>query len=118
MKLSGPSEEDIARSREAADRYRQQMELQQQTMRDSLADQIAQANAETERLRKQYEAEAAAAEKDAMRATYAATATQTATPATAKTTTAVTAKQKPKGTLRIDTAGLPSGPGTGLNIGV
>lgn len=118
IEMVGPSKGDIRRSGEEMDRYRQQMDLQQQTMRDSLRDQIDQANADTERLRMQYEAQAAAAANEAERSTYAATATQTAAPVNVKTTAAVTAKPKPKGTLRIDTAGLPATSGTGLNIGV
>jgi hypothetical protein len=49
---------------------------------------------------------------------YAVTATQSAPVDGAQTTAATAKKEKPKGSLKISTAALPSAAGTGLNIGV
>ena len=49
---------------------------------------------------------------------YAVTTTQSEPIDGAQTTAAKPKKEKPKGSLKISTAALPSASGTGLNIGV
>jgi Tfp pilus assembly protein FimV len=117
----GPSDADIAANRASLEQYRTQMAEQQQNFQTTLQQQIDSANAETAKLQAQYERDSAAAAAAAaaqQTGAYAASASQTETPATAQTTSVVSKKQKPQGTLKIAIGGTPSSAGTGLNIGV
>jgi hypothetical protein len=95
------------------------MAEQQSAFQSQLQQQIDQANADTLRLQQQYDADAAAASAAAaaQQGSYAVTATQSAA-AGGQTTAAVMKKEKPKSSLKISTAALPTEAGAGLNIGV
>lgn len=139
----GPSEQDIAANRAAMAQYQTQMQEQQAAFASQLQQQIDAANSETQRLQQQYSADLSAAERAAAGqvagakgkaaadiasagaagasqqvGAYAVTATQSAPTEGAQTTAAVEKKEKPKSTLKISSAALPSTAGTGLNIGV
>jgi multidrug resistance efflux pump len=116
----GPSEADIAQNRAALDQYRMQMTQQQDLFKAQLQSQIDAANAETARLKQQYDAEAAAATAAASAQQQSAytVSTKQSEPVNAQTTAAIVKKDKTKSGLKITTAGLPSTSGTGLNIGV
>jgi outer membrane translocation and assembly module TamA len=121
----GPNQADIDAGQASLDQYRSQMAEQQNAFKTQLQQQIDAANRETEAIQSRYEQEAAAAaaaaaaQQAAQQAgSYAVTATQSEAPTTAQTTAAVTKKEKPKSSLKISTAALPSAAGTGLNIGV
>jgi hypothetical protein len=117
----GPSDADIAANQAALDQYKTQMQQQSAMFNTQLQQQIDAANAETASLKTKYDTEAAAAAASAaaqQTGAYAATATQSEAPSSAQTTAATVKKEKPKSNLRISTAALPSGAGTGLNIGV
>ena len=139
----GPSEQDLAANRAAMDQYRTQASAQQDAFSRQLQQQIDAANKETESLKAQYSTELsqiqrqeqdriagakdqAAADVAAAGASgaaqqvgaYAVTTTQSAPIEGAQTTAAKLKKEKPKGSLKISTAALPSASGTGLNIGV
>ena len=139
----GPSEADIAANQASLDQYRTQALAQQDAFSQQLQQQIDAANTETESLRAQYSKELsdikqqeqdriagaqgqAAADVAAAGAAgaaqqvgaYAVTTTQSEPIDGAQTTAAKLKKEKPKGSLKISTAALPSASGTGLNIGV
>ena len=117
----GPSDADIQRNEASLAQYQQQMTDQQDTFQAQLQQQIADANAETEALRSEYAAEAsavAAATNAAQTASYATTAQETEMAPDSQTTSAITAKKKPKKNLKISTAGTVASAGSGLNIGV
>ena len=139
----GPSEADIAANQASLDQYRTQALAQQDAFSQQLQQQIDAANTETESLKAQYSTELsrieqqeqdriagaqgqAAADVAAAGAAgaaqqvgaYAVTTTQSEPIDGAQTTAAKLKKEKPKGSLKISTAALPSASGTGLNIGV
>jgi len=117
----GPSAADLAANQAALDQYRVQMQQQAEMFNTQLQEQIDAATAQTAELKTKYDTEAAAAQAASaaqQTGAYAASATQSEAPASAQTTAATTKKEKPKSNLRISTAALPSGAGTGLNIGV
>ena len=117
----GPSAEDVALQQASLNQYKTQMDQQQSLFQGQLQSQIDAANRESDRLKTQLEQEsdaAAAAAAQQQTGAYAATATQSEVPTTAQTTAAVTKKNKPKSSLKISAAALPSAAGTGLNIGV
>jgi hypothetical protein len=116
----GPSAEDVAAGQASLDQYKSQMAGQQSVFKTQLQQQIDAANKETETIQNKYAQEAAAASAAAaaqQAGSYAVTATQSEAVG-AQTTAAVTKKQKPKSSLKISSAALPSATGTGLNIGV
>jgi hypothetical protein len=116
----GPSDAEIEANRASLDQYRSQMGQQQADFQKQLQAQIDAANLETDRIKQQYEADAAAAAAAAaaqQTGSYAVTASQTA-PVNAQTTAATTKKEKPKSTLKISTGGVAASAGSGLNIGV
>jgi len=142
IKYEGPSDSEIRANERALEQYRSDMATQQSAFESQLQAQIDSANAETARLQEQYatdldsaKASAATATSDAQAAASAAVteagamanlqqvgaykvgASETE-PVAAQTTAAVKKKEKPKSTLKISTAALPSSAGTGLNIGV
>lgn len=142
IRYEGPSDSQINANKRALADYQSQMQTQQSAFQSQLQAQIDAANAETARLQDQYAADldaakgsAAAATSDAQAAASAAVteagamanmqqvgsykvgATESE-PVAAQTTAAVKKKEKPKSTLKISTAALPSSAGTGLNIGV
>ena len=117
----GPSGEEVAQQQASLEQYRTQMGQQQSMFQGQLQSQIDAANKESDRLKTELEQESAAAAAAAAQqqtGAYAATATQSEAPTTAQTTAAVTKKEKPKSSLKISSAALPSAAGTGLNIGV
>ena len=139
----GPSEADVAANQASLDQYRTQALAQQDAFSQQLQQQIDAANTETESLKAQYSTELsriqqqeqdritgaegqAAADVAAAGAAgaaqqvgaYAVTTTQSEPIDGAQTTAAKLKKEKPKGSLKISTAALPSASGTGLNIGV
>jgi hypothetical protein len=116
----GPNQADIDAQAASLEQYKNQMAEQQSAFKSQLQQQIDAANKETEALQSRYEQEAAAASAAAaaqQSGSYAVTATQSEASG-AQTTAAVTKKQKPKSSLKISSAALPSAAGTGLNIGV
>ena len=118
----GPSQADIDANKAQIDLYRQQMTSQQDSFSKQLQSQIDSANqmtaAKQNELQKQL-ADAAAATAAQQTTAYAVTATQSEDTQGAQTTTATTAKQKPKSSLKITPGGAaPASAGTGLNIGV
>jgi cell division septation protein DedD len=117
----GPSAEDVAQQQASLNQYKTQMDQQQSLFQGQLQSQIDAANEESDRLKTQLEQEsdaAAAAAAQQQTGAYAATATQSEAPTTAQTTAAVTKKNKPKSSLKISSAAVPTTAGTGLNIGV
>jgi hypothetical protein len=119
IQYKGPSAADIEAQRQALDQYKAQMAQQQTAFQSQLQDQIDAANDETVRLQQQYDADAAAAaaSASAQQGSYAVTATQSVASG-GQTTAAVAKKEKPKSSLKISTAALPTEAGAGLNIGV
>ena len=116
----GPSSADIAAGQASLDQYKSQMADQQSTFKTQLQQQIDAANQETEAIKGKYDQEAAAASAATaaqQAGSYAVTATQSEASG-AQTTAAVTKKEKPKSSLKISSAAVPSAAGTGLNIGV
>lgn len=142
IKYEGPSDSQIRSNERALDRYRADMTAQQSSFQSQLQAQIDAANAETAKLQEQYAADLDAAKGSAASATSDAEAAAAAAvseagamanlqqvgaykvgasesePVAAQTTAAVKKKDKPKSTLKISTAALPTSAGTGLNIGV
>ena len=145
IKYQGPSKDDIRRQERQLEEFQQQIAEQQAATSESIQKQIDAANQRTADLQSQYDEEmealnqqtaemqqgataaeqaAAAAEKAAQAAggtytpigAYGVTATQTEAPAAQKTT-AIKAKKKPKGTLKISPSATQQA-GSGLNIGV
>lgn len=117
----GPSQADMERSQRSLDQYQQQMMEQQGQFQSQLQSQIDAANAQTAELEADFAAEsaaAAAASSADQAAAYTTSAQQTEVPEGAQTTTAVTAKKKPKKNLKISTGGTMASAGSGLNIGV
>ena len=117
----GPSQADIDRNQRSLDQYQQQMMEQQSQFQSQLQSQIDAANAQTAELEADFAAEsaaAAAASSADQAAAYTTSAQQTKVPEGAQTTTAVTAKKKPKKNLKISTGGTMASAGSGLNIGV
>jgi uncharacterized caspase-like protein len=115
----GPSEAEMAANRASLDQYRTQMSQQQTSFQAELQKQIDQANADTAKIKQQYDADAAAAAASAaaQQGSYAASASES-DPVNAQTTAAVAKKDKAKSTLKISTGGLAAAAGSGLNIGV
>jgi len=145
IKYEGPSKDDIRRQERELEQFQQQIADQQASTASSIQAQIDKANEDTAALQATFDEElaaleeqtagieegataaeqaAAAAEKAAQAAggtytpvgAYGVTATQSEAPA-AQTTTAVKAKKKPKGTLKISPSATAQA-GSGLNIGV
>lgn len=138
----GPSEGQIRSNEQALETYKTDMATQQSSFQSQLQAQIDAANAETAKLQQQYASDLEAAKGSAATATSNAQAAANAAvseagamanlqqvgaykvgatqsdPVQAQTTAAVKKKEKPKSTLKISSAGMPSSAGTGLNIGV
>ena len=139
----GPSQEDIDANARALQQYQTQMQQQQSAFQSSLQQQIDAANRDTAAMRAQYASELESVRKQGESLTaaakgkaasdiasagaagaaqqvgaYAVSATQTATAEGAQTTVPISKKEKPKSTLKINTGGVASEAGAGLNIGV
>ena len=131
IKYKGPSDSQIRANEQALEQYKADMAVQQSSFQTQLQAQIDAANAETAKLQEQYAADLEAAKGSASAAVSEAAAAASlqqvgaykvgaseSEPVAAQTTAAVNKKEKPKSTLKISTAALPSSAGTGLNIGV
>lgn len=120
----GPSQADIDANQRALDDYKTSVEAQQQEFASQLEKQIAEAQAETERIQAKYDEEiaaatSAAANAGAQEATDIYTVTATQTPATgAETTAAIKPKKNQRRSLKIATGNTANQAGTGLNIGI
>ena len=131
IKYEGPSDSQIRANEQALNQYKADMAAQQSSFQSQLQAQIDAANAETAKLQEQYAADLESAQEGASSAVAEAAAAANlqqvgaykvgaseSEPVAAQTTAAMKKKEKPKSTLRISTAALPSSAGTGLNIGV
>ena len=131
IKYVGPSEDQIRSNQQALEQYKTDMAAQQSSFQSQLQAQIDAANAETAKLQEQYAADLEAAKEGASSAVAEAAAAANlqqvgaykvgaseSEPIAAQTTAATKKKDKPKSTLRISSAALPTSAGTGLNIGV
>jgi|TARA_R100000084_G_scaffold109127_1_gene74136 predicted HAD superfamily Cof-like phosphohydrolase len=115
----GPSDADIAANQASLDQYQAQINEQQAAFQTQLQEQIDAAEAETEKLRSDFAAEAAAeSQAAAAQSAYTVTTQETEIPKGAQTTAAVTKKKKPKANLRISTAGTANSAGSGINLGI
>lgn len=115
---TGPSKAEIAAQKQAMQQYQLQAQRQQQAYQEQLRNQITLANDEAARRQRQLEADAAALAAQERAGAYVVSSAVESDPAKAQTTTAVVPKEKPMASLKINTAGVPSAAGAGLNIGV